>query len=308
MNSLWHGRKVAVIGATGFIGSHVVERLVAEGTNVLAVARRIGHLADLPHLSNRCEFQPCDISEPDGIGKIFRSFRPEIVFHFAAHPDGTESIAQMRDCLRVNTLGGVNALDAAVGAGSKVFVLADSVKVYGNGGVPYAESEPVNPICSYAIAKSAHWQLCQLTSTLNGIQVVGLRLTFVYGPRQGWNLIQYVQKCVREDLPIALQGGSQTRDPLYIDDAVEAFLAAATQPSAFSHSIPIGGGKEVSITDLCRTVMKAMGRQVPIIEDAQKPRLTEIWRSVADNNDALRLLRWAPRTNLVEGLAKTVGR
>jgi nucleoside-diphosphate-sugar epimerase len=308
MHSLWHNRRVGIIGATGFIGSHLVERLVGEGAAVLAVARRLGHLAGLSSLANRYEFQPCDICDPHAIGKALRSFRPEIVFHLAAHPDGAESIPQMRDCLRVNMIGGMNALEAAIAAGSKVFVLADSCKVYGNGGGPYTESAPVNPICSYATTKAALWQLCQLASAVSGIQVVGLRLTFVYGLRQGWNLIRYVQKCVKEGIPVCLQGGAQTRDPLYIDDAVEAFLAAATRPAAFGHSIPIGAGNEISVTDLCRAVLMAMEQQVPIVEGTEEPRLTEIWRSVSDNRDALRLLNWAPRTRLAEGLAKTVGR
>jgi UDP-glucose 4-epimerase len=307
MNSVWRGRQVAVIGASGFVGSHLVEKLVTEGANVLAVARRIGCLNALSHLDNRYLFRSCDITDPQTIESGLCSFRPEIVFHLAAHPDGAESLTHMHACVRANMIGGLNALAAAIAAGGQVFILADSCKVYGNSGVPYLVSQSVDPICSYAITKTALWQLCQLTSTLSDIHVVGLRMTFVYGPRQGWNLIRYVQKCVREGAPIRLQGGTQTRDPLYIDDAVDALLAAAISPAAFNYSIPIGGGTEISVVDLCKAALVAMGQQASIVEDAETPRLTEIWRSISDNSDARRLLNWTPKISLREGLTRTLG-
>lgn len=306
MATLWPGCKVAVIGAGGFIGSHLVERLIKEGTDLLAIGRHPGHLKAFPPTMPGYQFCVGDISDRQQIETLLRTFRPDIVFHLAAHPDGAETFPQIQERMRINLFGGMNTLEAAISCGSKVFVLADSTKSYGNRDVPYTATQLADPLCSYAVAKTALWQLCQLVARMHEIQVVGLRLTFVYGPRQGWNIIRYVQKCLREGTPVALQGGTQTRDPLYIDDAVDALLAAATQPAAFGHSIPIGGGKEISIRSLCESVLQMLGPQLPIIENADTLRLTEIWRSVVDNTDARRLLNWVPRTTLAEGLTKTL--
>jgi hypothetical protein len=101
-------------------------------------------------------------------------------------------------------------------------------------------------------------------------------------------------------------GGDQTRDPLYVDDAVAAFVAAATSPSAHGHAIPIGGGQELSVAALCEATVKALGASAPVVRGAEPPRHTEIWRSCSDNADAYRLLGWQPRVALAEGLARTI--
>ncbi|MGH9632914.1 MAG: NAD-dependent epimerase/dehydratase family protein [Bryobacteraceae bacterium] len=299
-------QRAAVIGATGFIGSHLTERLVAEGNEVLAIAQSRRHLDALAGVEGQCEFRTCDVTDPDSLAEILEAFRPRYVFHLAAHPDGPESIQQIETCVRVNALGVINALNAANQAGCEVFAFADSAKVYGNSGVPHKTEHLPNPICSYAVAKTAAWQLCKLVAALSGMQVVGLRLTFVYGPRQNWNLIRYVQQCATAGQQVKVQGGSQTRDPLYIDDAIDAFLLAATQRVAYGHSIPIGGGQEMKVLELCRAVLRAMGEELPVVANAEQPRLTEIWRSACDNTDAKLLLNWSPRTTLMEGLTRTI--
>ncbi len=306
MTTNWRGCKVAILGASGFIGSHVVERLVREGADVLAIGRQPGHLRAVSTATPDYRFCAADIMNAEHLVTLLRTFCPEIVFHLAAHPDGAEVFPEMHERVRVNMLGGMNALEATIACGSKVFVLADSTKSYGNHGIPYTATQGVDPLCSYAITKTALWQLCQLAAKVHTLAVVGLRLTFVYGPRQGWNLISYVQKCLREGTPIALQGGSQTRDPLYIDDAVDALLAAALHPAAFGHSIPVGGGEEISIRDLCQMMLDIVGQNLPIIENADALRLTEIWRSSVDNADAQRLLNWTLQTPLTDGLVKTL--
>jgi UDP-glucose 4-epimerase len=306
MGTNWRGCKVAIIGASGFIGSHLVERLVREGADVLAIGRHPGHLRAVSAITPGYRFCAADIMDEEHLVTLLRTSCPEVVFHLAAYPDGAEIFPEMHERVRINMLGGMNTLEAAIVCGSRVFVLADSTKSYGNHEIPYTATQVVDPLCSYAIAKTALWQLCQLAAKVHKLAVVGLRLTFVYGPRQGWNLISYVHKCIREGTPIALQGGSQTRDPLYIDDAVDALLAAATHAGAFGHSIPVGGGEEISIRDLCQTMLDILGQNLPIIENADTLRLTEIWRSSVDNADARRLLNWTPQTLLTDGLVKTL--
>jgi nucleoside-diphosphate-sugar epimerase len=301
------GRRVAVVGGTGFIGSHLTERLVAEGAEVLAVARSEARVSSLAAVRHECTIALADICDADGTIRMMRRFRPAIVFFLASHPDAGESFGHIAEGMRVNGLGLINALQAAAAAESELFVYGASAKDYGNTQVPYRASQTVAPVCSYAILKSAGWQLCQLVSAFAGLKTVALRPTFVYGPRQGRNVITHVHECVSAGRPVRLMGGDQTRDPLYIDDAVDAFVAAACAPAAWGHAIPIGGGQELTVRALCETALAALGASVPVMSGAEPPRMTEIWRSSSDNADAYRLLGWQPRVSLAEGLARTIG-
>ena len=300
------GRRVIVLGGTGFIGSHLVERLVAEGANVLAVARSFSRLQHLAAVRGDCAIALCDLTDRDDAVRTFRMFRPEIVYHLAAHPDGPEGFDQFAACLQVNGLGLVNALQAAASSGAELFVYGDSTKVYGNGQVPFRASQPSSPLCSYAVIKTAAWHLCRLAESFCSIHIAAIRPTFVYGPRQNRNIVTHVRECVASGRPIRLQGGAQTRDPLYVSDAVAAFAAVPQHPSSWGQPIPIGGGREMTVTSLCESVLAALGVRAPIVEDAEAARPTEVWRSSSDNGDARRLLDWEPRVNLSEGLQKTV--
>jgi len=306
MSTSLAGRRIVVLGGTGFIGSHLVERLVAEGANVLAVARSFDRLSQLATVRGDCAIALCDLTDGDHVKRTFRMFRPEIVYHLAAHPDGPESFEQFAACLQVNGLGIVNALQAAAACGAELFVYGDSTKVYGNGPVPFRASQPSSPLCSYAVVKTAAWHFCRLAASFCSIQIAAIRPTFVYGPRQNRNIVTHVRECVASGRPVRLQGGAQTRDPLYVSDAVAAFAAVPQHPSSWGQPIPIGGGSEMTVTSLCESVLAAIGGRVPIVEDAEAARPTEVWRSSSDNGDARRLLDWAPRINLSEGLQKTV--
>jgi nucleoside-diphosphate-sugar epimerase len=116
-----------------------------------------------------------------------------------------------------------------------------------------------------------------------------------------------VRECAAAGRPVRLHGGSQTRDPLFVADAIEAFVAAAERPEALGHSIPIGGGQEISVIDLSRLVLDLLGSTMPLETSSLLVRPTEIWRSRVDNADAARLLGWQPRVTLREGLARTLG-
>jgi dTDP-glucose 4,6-dehydratase len=299
--------RVAVIGGTGFIGSHLVECLLELGASVSVFARGTHPIENLARVSGRCHFCPIDIV-PDrqalcaAIGQV----NPRVVFHLASAPDAAESFSQMVNCAHQNVIGTVQVLEAASLAGTEVVVYADSSKDYGNGPVPYRSTQRDAPVCSYAISNTAAWNFCRLASSMTGMAVCGLRPTFVYGPRQNWNLIAYVAACVRENRPVRLQGGTQTRDLLYVEDAVRAFVAAAIEKKAWGKVTPIGGGREVKIHRICKEALKVLGSDLPIVAEAEKPRLTEVWRSYCDNAEARKLLRWSPVVGLSQGLERTL--
>jgi len=298
-------QKVAVVGGTGFIGSHLSEYLLQQGHEVLVVARSVRRLDYLPVHPNLW-FEAADIVDHSSIAASLKNFGPETVFHLASESDAAESGDHIHACLQSNTVGTLNTLQASISSGAKLFVYADSSKVYGNGPVPFRPKQPEDPICSYAIAKAAGWKLCKLLAEREQIKIVGLRPTFVYGPRQNFNLISYVEQSVKKNLPIRIQGGKQTRDLLYIEDAVRCFECIMHSSATWGQSLPIGGGREISVAELCREILSTLSSDADLLEDGQPPRPTEIWRSYCDNMQIRQLSGWSPRISLREGLRRTL--
>lgn len=297
--------RVVVVGGTGFIGSHLVDRLEHAGHPVLVLSRR-SSAAERAHAATT-QFATVDIRLPEPVADLLAEFRPKTVFHLAASPDGKETPAHMRECVAVNTIGTMNVFEAAVSAGASLFVFADSSKTYGNGEVPYRSYHPLDPACSYAVAKAAAWQMVRIAAMERGIATCGIRPTIVYGPRQRFCLVQHVYECYLRGEAVKLQGGEQTRDLLYVKDAVEALYRVMDSPKAWGHAIPIGGGHELSIGEWCRAILGHFGSNLEVIEDAEKPRPTEIWRSFCDNAEARELLGWQPVHSLGQGLTELYG-
>jgi nucleoside-diphosphate-sugar epimerase len=202
----------------------------------------------------------------------------------------------------------LNALEAFRLASGKLFVYGDSCKVYGNCNVPYLEAMPAQPISAYAIAKSAGWQLCDLYSRVHNLCAVSIRPTMIYGPRQSFNLISFVVDCVLDGKrEVVLDGGSQTRDPLYVDDAVAAFVSTACLGSTLSRRIVnIGGGNEQSVLQLAELVLELMDADLRVVEAPSRTRPTETKRSYCDNRESRTMLDWQPRVSLREGLSRTI--
>lgn len=298
--------RVLITGAGGFLGSHLVEGLTNLGAEVMGVSRSRGNLDLLP--PGFCAFKACDLREREAIANICRSFRPQIVFHLASQRDASEGYSQAQACLEGNLTATLNVLDGACQSSAEAFIYGDSCKVYGSCDVPFRESTPARPLSSYAATKAAGWEYCLLYARLHEIAVVSIRPTIIYGPRQSFNLITHVTESVMAGRrEIRLDGGSQTRDPLYIDDAIGAFIQAGRfSPQLRGRVINIGGGREITVADLAGETLRVLNRKLPIVCDSSRRRLTETQRSYCDNAEARQLLAWFPRVSLSEGLRQTV--
>lgn len=303
--SMYRHKLVAVTGATGFIGSHLVEALVKLGAEVITIARSESRLGNLACVEGRHKFIECDLSERGALVLALSTARPSLLFHLAAEPDLGESFDQIATRLKTNTLGVLHTLEGSIEVGCQRFVLADSCKVYGNQPVPHTAAQHPMPISSYAISKAAAWHLAQVVALQHRLELVSLRFTFVYGARQNWNLLRYVERCALKGTPVLMQGGTQTRDPVYVGDAVSALLAAGVSPSAPGSAIPIGGGLELTVHDMCAKTLAVLGARSPIVANAVSMRETEIFHSYSDNRDALRLLGWKPNCTFEDGLRLT---
>jgi nucleoside-diphosphate-sugar epimerase len=298
---------VLVTGASGFVGSHLVEHLLARGANVTALARSKGRLSLLKPTA-QFNFYSCDISQYDEVAEIMSDVRPEVVFHFASFPDGAETFEHMQDCVDANLNGTVNLLEAFRKRPGKLFIYGDSCKVYGNSAVPYREDQPLNPQSSYAMTKAAGWWFCQLYASVHGVPVTSVRPTMIYGPRQSFNLITYLVDCVlQEQREIRLAGGAQTRDPLFIEDAVDAILRLpALAERVKGRAVNVGGGCERTVVEIAKAVVEIMRSDALVVAVPAAIRPTEMLRSYCDNAEAGYLLDWHPRQEFTSGLRLTI--
>jgi UDP-glucose 4-epimerase len=301
------GARVLVTGGNGFIGSHLIRRLVQEGAEVVAldVAARRQTETDLPW---RLTFLEVNLGDAEAVAEVVEAFAPQILFHLASTSDARECFEQVKASVHGNLLLTVNVLEAFRRREGGLFIYGDSSKVYGNSDVPYSQSLSPNPLSSYAIAKSAGWDFCRYYARLYGISTVSVRPTLIYGPGQPFNLVSYVIGCVLANKElIRLDGGSQTRDLLYIDDAVSAYLAVARHGHRLGGNvINIGGGCEWSVADLARKIIRLMDSNVQVQADMARMRPTEMRRSYCDNTEAEQMLGWRPLTDLETGLKQTI--
>jgi nucleoside-diphosphate-sugar epimerase len=300
------GRRVLVTGGSGFIGSHLCEKLAARGFEVASLSRSPGWLA-VAVADGRCAHLPCDVTDAASCAAAIEAYRPHVLVHLMSHPDAGESAAQSQACIDHNVTGTLNVLEGFRRAQGGLFVYGDSTKVFGNCEVPYREASAGRPNSSYAITKAAGWQFCELYAQVHEINVCAIRPTMVYGPRQRFNLFTFLIQCVqRGDAEIRLDGGDQTRDPLYVDDAAEAYADVVAAGEAMAgRRLSIGGGEEHRVASLAARVARMLGSEQRIVTVPGKARPTEIWRSWCDNREAREALGWEPRTDLDAGLRAT---
>jgi UDP-glucose 4-epimerase len=302
------GLPIVVTGVGGFLGSRLVERLLKEGASVLGLDLTEGKLGGIDK-NNEFAFTICDLGEIDQTSDVITSFSPRILYHFACHPDGPEDFKQIRSSIYRNLLLTTNVLEAFSKCEQpELFIYGDSCKVYGDSEVPYHHSMPAIPLSSYAIGKSAGWHYCELYDRIYSLKSVSVRPILIYGPFQAFNLITYVVESVlNQKKSIQLDGGDQTRDPLYVEDAISAYVAVAKKREKVAgHIINIGGGYEITVHKLAELIVDMMGSDTPVVSNMARKRPTETKRNYCDNEEAKRILGWQPWTDLRTGLNKTI--
>jgi nucleoside-diphosphate-sugar epimerase len=301
-------KRILITGASGFIGSHLVESLISNSTisnfEILALSRTRGKLDYI--LQKECfTFTACDLLDSEKVTTTIVDFNPHIIFHMASQPDAHEGHKQSLRTVDVNIQGTINLLDAfSRSENPEVFVYGDSAKVYGTNSVPYCSKTPVGPNSSYAISKIAGWEYSKLFGKLHGFNAVSVRPTLIYGTRQPQNLINFVIDCVlRGDEGIRLDGGLQTRAPLYIDDAVSAYLMSVGHAYTNHGSvINVSGSEELSVHSIANMIVDIMKAKTSIIVNQQKVRPTEMERSYSDLSEARDMIGWSPKFKLSGGL------
>jgi len=289
-----------VTGGAGFIGSNVVDALLARGDEAHA-------LDDLSkgareNVSAGAELHVADIREPDA---VFDAVRPEVVVHLAAQADVRVSVERPALDAEINVLGTVRILEAARRHGAKIVFASSGGAAYGECDGPATESAPLRPLAPYGTSKLCGEEYLATWNRLYGTTHVALRLGNVYGPRQmphgEAGVVAIFMGLLRDGgTPTVFGEGLQTRDYVYVGDVVDAMLRALEQDGG---TYNVGTGVETSVVGLYDAIRTASGvDREPAFAPA---RLGELQRSVLDASLAERELGWRPEHTLAGGLAAT---
>jgi UDP-glucose 4-epimerase len=303
-----------VTGGAGFIGSNLVDALLARGDEVTVVDDlSTGRRSNLePALAAGAELVELDIRDGAALTELARARRPERIFHLAAQIDVRKSIEDPAFDAAVNVGGTANVLEAArAGECGRVVFISTGGAIYGEGEgqqLPLVEDAPIAPLSAYGQSKYAGEGYLALYERLYGLSGVSLRLGNVYGPRQDplgeAGVIAIFCGALREGRrPTIFGDGTQTRDYIYVGDVVAAALAAGD--SEATGPINIGTGRETNVLELVEA-LKTQGGNDDFEADFAPPRTGEVQRISIDPGRAQRELEWRAEVGLEDGLRRTL--
>jgi UDP-glucose 4-epimerase len=293
--------RTIVTGGAGFVGSHVVEALLARGDEV--------HVVDdlsrgqKENVAAGAQLHIADIREP--LDALFAELRPDVVFHLAAQIDVRVSITDPVADGQANVLGTIRVIEAARPIDAKVIFTSTGGAIYGECERPATEASPRLPLSPYGTSKLAAEEYLATWNRLYGTHHVALRLGNVFGPRQDPHgeagVVAIFLERIHAGTSVTIFGdGTQTRDYVYVGDVARAMLAAEqAQGGVFN----IGTGVETSVLELWEGCCRAAGATTAA--DHAEPRLGELQRSCLDPSAAGRELGWSPATSLDAGLRTT---
>ena len=304
-------KRVLVTGAGGFIGSHLVERLVESGASVRAFVhyRGDGSRGWLDQSVHKNEFEVVagDVSDRDNVAVAMKGV--DVVFHLAALIGIPYSYHAPLSYVRTNIEGTLNILLAARDAGVQRVVHTSTSEVYGTAQyVPINEAHPLQGQSPYSASKIGADKLAESFHLSFGLPVVTMRPFNTFGPRQSARAVipTIISQCFAGGT-VHLGSLRPTRDFNYVSNTVDAFLKCAEVPEAIGKTIHVGSGVEISIGDLVVEIGRLLGREIKVEtqESRSRPPESEVERLLADNTRARAVLNWEPRVTRGEGLLRT---
>ena len=296
--------KVLVTGGAGFIGSHLVDRLIKEGHKVI-VADDLSR-GRLENVNEKADFEKTDITSkkfPD----LIKKNKPDVIFHFAAQSSILKSIKNPSRDILINLLATQYLLDLVKGAKVKKVIFASSAAVYAESkNLPIPEEDTKGPLSLYGVTKLCSEYLLQNYHKIHGLPYTSLRFANVYGPRQdmsaeGGVVAIFIDKILKTDQAIIFGDGTQTRDFIYVSDVVEACLLSLKNDVIGEFNI--GTAKETSILSLYKKLIKLSNLKVS--RKFKKCRFPEAKRNSLSFKKFQNACNWEPKLDLDRGLKRT---
>lgn len=306
-----HG-PVLVTGASGFLGSHLVRRLLDERREVHALARPESGFARLADVANRVKRWSGDIIDADAVAHACRESGAKVVFHCAGDTSSRKFAGDwsaVDRAMQVNLHGTLAMLEGASRSGSRVATLVRTggIEEYGTAPTPFSETVREEPSSPYSASQVAATHACQALQSQLPFAVVTLRPALIYGPGQSTDfLIPALVTALLRRERFAMTDGRQHRDLLYVDDFVEAALRAGAHDNLRGAVINISTGVEWQVVKVAQLIAALLGAEALLDIGARPPRAGELQHLVARNERATELLDWRPTVALDEGLRRTV--
>jgi len=303
-------RVVLVIGGSGFLGAHLVRRLLERGDVVHAVVRASSNSWRLSDVRDRLTFWTGDVREAASIASCVGQTDPQVVYNLAGDPRfrRRDDVEAVRGSIDTHVTGTVNVLAAAREQCSRLarVVLTGGLEEYGDGSTPYDEGQALRPVSPYSAGQAAADAYAHMLGRRWGLPIVVLRPALVYGPGQSADFLipALILQCLDHGT-FEMTAGEQERDLVFVDDLIEAFLAAAEVNETVGETINIGTGQGHRMREVAEKIVELCGGG-ELKMGAGAKRASDIQRLIGSIQRARRLLNWRPRTTLHAGLRQTI--
>jgi nucleoside-diphosphate-sugar epimerase len=314
MKSFYKGKKVLVTGADGFMGSHLVDRLIAEGAKVSAYVRgnsTIGTtqyaLKNLKHHEKNLEtILTGNIASPDSRELVIKN-KPEIVFHLAADAYVPNSFTHPMEVMETNVIGTLNMLHALKESRTiKRIVCTSSSEIYGMTiGGSIDEEHPLYPSSPYAASKAAADRYCYSYWNTYHLPICVIRPFNTYGPRHTYDVIPKFIELALDGRPITVHGkGTQSRDFTYVDDMIDAFMIMGSHKNAVGRFVNFGTGEAITIKYIAKKIKEISNSDSRIVHT--EDRQAQVPKLLCDYSLAKKLFGWKPKVFIDEGLRRNI--
>ena len=314
MKNSYKRKRVLVTGADGFMGSHLTERLLAEGAKVSVYVRGNSTsgttqytLRNIEHLKNKLdEIITGNISSTDAKELVIKN-KPEIIFHLAADAYVPNSFAHPIEVMETNVIGTLNILQAAKeGKGIKRIVCTSSSEIYGMTiGGSIDEEHPLYPSSPYAASKVAADRYCYSYQNTYHLPVAIIRPFNTYGPRHTYDVIPKFIELALKGKTLTVHGtGRQSRDFTYVDDMVDAFMIMGSHKNAVGRAVNFGTGEAITVNYVAKKIKAIVGSNSKIVHT--KDRKAQVPKLLCNYSLAKKLFRWKPKVFIDEGLRRNI--
>ena len=302
-------KKILITGGAGFIGSHLVRRLVSAGHEIHVLHRPGGNLSRVEDL-RVVKLWKCDLLDVDGLKEVLASVRPEIIYHLAGdlqlrHLD--PALTGVLESINRNIRSSINLfVTANAHPELTLLIRTGSLEEYGRGTVPYVESQREEPVSPYSASQVAMTHYLRMLALHLNYCSVSVRPSLIYGPLQSSDFFipALIEHCL-QGRDFSISPADQGRDLLYIDDLVDALVLLLEVPLPTGEIINIGSGREYMMADVANRIIRSVGANIRLIKDpALQPGQVE--HPYCSVEKARRLLKWAPTISLDEGLRRTI--